>query len=514
MKKALLALLAAVITARIIHLIPPVAVIYHMDTWPLLYDTAQLAKNTPIPLDSNIFDGYNNYWPGIILLAATINKILGIGIAPTLRTAVPLAATILYIVSILTLARNLTRSREESYFAAAIASLFPFEALFHTAPVKEALALPLMITATILLTKQGLRQAATLAILSAAIAFTHHLTTAVFLTAATFTLLYIPLFAARNAYRHEGGTATKLLAIYASTAAALAILPAKNISITQPYRTATEYLAYIIGAFTLLLLASKDVPRRPTRGIKIVLAALATSILALVAAEAALHVFTGIPQISAQHILLGTPYLLLAPAVMAAPFGFTNWKNRAVATSLTVSLTAAEAYALFAPTALPPLQYRLLSFLIPFLSIMAAEGIRLLLPRGTRILPAAIAASAALALLAASQSMLGLEDPYTSVQVYTRKDVAQLEFLAGRAQGETVAGDTKTCYASTWFGLKCDPQCLLHETQECARTLTVIHSYNARYGFYLFDEPIRIKRSWTQTSILYSSGEARVAWKD
>ena len=48
---------------------------FSTDSWLLIRNAEKLVENSPIPLNSKLFDGYNNYWPLSQIYGAILSMI-------------------------------------------------------------------------------------------------------------------------------------------------------------------------------------------------------------------------------------------------------------------------------------------------------------------------------------------------------------------------------------------------------------------------------------------------------
>jgi len=68
---------------------------YSTDSWGIIRNTLVLTSNTPISLSSRLFDGYNNYWPVVSVTTAVYSVATGIGVYES-SSIIPLVALLVF----------------------------------------------------------------------------------------------------------------------------------------------------------------------------------------------------------------------------------------------------------------------------------------------------------------------------------------------------------------------------------------------------------------------------------
>ena len=150
---------------------------FSIDAWPLIHDSKILYRDSPISLDSELFDGYNNYWPGSILLS-TISSIL-MGLSPMLMMAYLFPfVNGLGMITLYVLLRRLGFQWSQAVIGVLMAStLYPLF-FFGAGVTKETLAFTMYLTLILLIMRdRGLSRGFLASIpLSISLVLTHHLT--------------------------------------------------------------------------------------------------------------------------------------------------------------------------------------------------------------------------------------------------------------------------------------------------------------------------------------------------
>lgn len=164
----------------VLRLVPALASgsLFSTDTWPLFRGSNALLGGAVV-WDDQSFDGYNNHWPGAMLLAASLSAVMGIETRVIFAYVLTAWLSLAFFTSLYALLRRFFSSGASALGAAA-AGLTPSFAVFTSAPLKEVVAYPVMLTILALALREGARDSkdlAALAILSAGLVITHHLGT-------------------------------------------------------------------------------------------------------------------------------------------------------------------------------------------------------------------------------------------------------------------------------------------------------------------------------------------------
>ncbi len=95
MKKSLYVLIILVVALGV-RLYPTVTtgMPFSTDAWPLMRNTEVLLQNTPVSLNSGVFDGYNNFWPLSSIFGAVVSLIAAVPATTAMAIAVPIAAAL------------------------------------------------------------------------------------------------------------------------------------------------------------------------------------------------------------------------------------------------------------------------------------------------------------------------------------------------------------------------------------------------------------------------------------
>ncbi len=122
---------------------------FSIDSWPLIRNTELLLHNTPIPLNSIIFDGYNNFMPASQLFGTILSRITNLPPINTMALGLPIVAS-LTIPIFYVLAKKITGNTQIGLIATALlATAFPYT-LSSAGVIKETFASPIYIALILL----------------------------------------------------------------------------------------------------------------------------------------------------------------------------------------------------------------------------------------------------------------------------------------------------------------------------------------------------------------------------
>ena len=149
---------------------------FSTDAWPLIKNTEILIQNTPVPLNSNLFDGYNNFWPGSSLFSAVLSETLNLQPTYVMAFGIPLFAA-LALLLFYVIVKRVTQNTEISLLATALlAAAFPYT-LFMAGVTKETFADPIYLSVIFLfLLKTNWKTTLLFTVASIALVLSHHLT--------------------------------------------------------------------------------------------------------------------------------------------------------------------------------------------------------------------------------------------------------------------------------------------------------------------------------------------------
>lgn len=152
--------------------------LFSTDVWPLYRGADALLGGARV-WDDRCFDGYNNHWPGVMLLAAVVSSVTGLGTHVLFAYVLTAWFSTAFAVTLYALLRRFFPPVAAAVGVAA-AGFTPSFTIFTSAPLKEVMAYPIIITLlTIALRAElgGLKRLALLTVLSVGLVMTHHLGT-------------------------------------------------------------------------------------------------------------------------------------------------------------------------------------------------------------------------------------------------------------------------------------------------------------------------------------------------
>jgi hypothetical protein len=155
---------------------------FSTDGWPFIRNAEIILEKSPINLgDDTVFDGVANYWPGISLFGAMVSQLTGLSPIRAMAVFLPIAGALTPLI-FYALLENLFNS-ETALTASLIFGSAYTHAFFTAGVTKETYANPLYVSLLLIFLNPKLsgRKTASIAFatFSAALALTHHLTSAI-----------------------------------------------------------------------------------------------------------------------------------------------------------------------------------------------------------------------------------------------------------------------------------------------------------------------------------------------
>lgn len=431
------------------------------DSWPLIRGAEVLAMRSPVSLsDDSLFDGYNNYWPGVMLYGSVASLLTGLEVLDLMRLHVPLAAGLSTIVVAAVVSR-LSRCR----LTGAVAALFYALALTHagfTAGVaKESYASTLYMALVLLaIFPRSGNSFAAATMTAIGITLSHHLTTFMTLVALVSMMVLCSVSSLRGC-RPPVRVEPAVVAVLLVCAALYHKLYALRGFPEPPSVTeALNVVAYLAVSVALFVIATPRCMSHGEHPPNSALRSLAVPIIIVV--TALVLAFRGsIPCVPPPSVRYGTYALPLVAISLLATVG---WRDNvrdlgvAVVPGWLAGLTGVELYAVFSEAyAADVLAYRTFNFMVPCIAGLAASSITRTIKRGSRA--ARLAAMILLALpfttLHAMYEIATSKDPYNYYHTYDRRELDAAHFAAAYYDG-VVAGDAKASYMFRYFAMSCD----------------------------------------------------------
>ena len=532
MKKAFYILIVLLI-ALAVRLYPTVisGMPFSTDAWPLIKNTELLIQNTPIPLNSNIFDGYNNFWPANQLFGAILSQITTLPAITAMALGIPLAAALTIPIFYL-LVKKITQNNAISLIAAILlATAFPY-ALFTAGVTKETFASPIYISLILIfMLKHNWKTALLFCIVSVALVLSHHLTA--FLAVGIMTSLSIASFISKkNKDEKVNSNQSNILfiAILSSITALYFVLfasPAFMLTITSSVLLSVgAYQIFVVALILYLVNIAKNFSRIRTifncfSGFLLVF------VLMLLVTK--IPLLPGAPTLPFYYFLYALPFIVGLPLVI---FGLNELyqKNSSLIIPLFWIITVA-AFASYAVFANPPgglgFAYRSVNFILPPLTILIAIGLYKLFSNPkhlkTHKITAFIAAAIIISLVTINTysvyATVSLQEPYLGYfWRYEPSEYKASDWLSTNAHNQTVAGDSKVTYIlNGYFNENVTIMDGLRYLEGNGSAPEILYIYNQMYrnGYVLYDgSPVTLPANWTgkltNYNCVYANSEVTV----
>lgn len=150
--------------------------LFSTDVWPLYRGANALLGGARV-WDDRFFDGYNNHWPGVMLLAAVLSSVTGLGTHALFAYVLTAWFSAAFATALYAFLRRFFPPTAAAVGVAA-AGFTPSFALFTSSPLKEVMAYPILISVLLAAVRAEfgwLRRLALVTALSAGLVVTHHL---------------------------------------------------------------------------------------------------------------------------------------------------------------------------------------------------------------------------------------------------------------------------------------------------------------------------------------------------
>ncbi|MCW3982380.1 MAG: hypothetical protein NWE96_00115 [Candidatus Bathyarchaeota archaeon] len=431
---------------------------FSTDGWSSIRNAELLIQNTPVSLaNTNLFDGYNNYWPAISLYGAVFAQVTALAPVDAMAFGVPLASA-LAVPLFFVLVRRLTENDSVALIASALlATAYPF-VMSSAGATKEAFAFPLsLLLILIFIQKPNWKWTALFSVVCLALLLSHHLAAALTFAALIF-LAFAFFFCGKACWGGSIKQAVGLLSIFfAVTVAYYAFFALQGLPLSMSESDVLTINAYQIVGLSLAIFAvgkAKLFSRKALTISYVASVALAFGFMLFLTRKALLPTA---PTLPLHYALYMIPYLIVAPLLVFGLKGLRESRNLFLLPVFWfVTIAAFECYAVFGGSAAGlMLAYRTLNFLV--LPIFIITGLILWKfyqsrqrMRGGRFW----AAGVAVVVLAAAS--LGVYTMYAAVSMqeqylgyfwlYRAPETSSAQWIAAHAPNVTVAGDMKVSY--------------------------------------------------------------------
>lgn len=500
---------------------------FSTDSWPLIRNAEVLLEHTPVNLEEEIFDGYNNYWPSSSIFGAVVSLVTGSSPMAAMALGIPAAAA-LAIPLFYTLTCRFYGKISPAFIASIIlATSFPY-ALSTAGAIKETYASPLlMLLVLIVLSSWGWRGAALFAISSATLAMTHHLTSVVALAALAFMMLSDSLkrFLRGTVLERLRPTLTFMLAT--SIALHFLLYAYRGFKVTLTLNDFITVISYqvVAFAFALYVARSSEGGIGSWRGIKCFLAAaIPTVVLTLCTFR---RITPDAPMLPRRYIIYGLPFAASAPLAL---IGFWELKKAGGGYAKLeplfwlASVLGFEIYAVFGgPPVGLTLAYRMINFMWPPLAMLCGYGVYRLLSAGR--LAAKIFSATSIVLMA----VLGCYSSYAATIVgerymgyfwlYRAQEFRAGVWISSLYNNRTVFGDVKYAYLLRgYFEVKYNEfQGLLYLSglDKSKPSILITYDLMGRNGYVIYsgysvDLPLGWVKRLHNLSLIYLNGVVNI----
>ena len=420
------------------------------DAWGPIGNALTLASRTPIDLSSNIFDGYNNYWPGNALFMVAASRILGIGVVEAGAALLPVAGALSIIPLAAAAARAVGKGHIPHVTALLMAFFFP-SVMMCGGATKECYAYGLMNT-LLLLTILSLKERAELLqvfsislVLAAGLSLTHHFTlliTATLLASTAALTIYLTLM--------RGKEITPTPIVIAFTVAATgaiynAAYGASRMPEALPLSDAVSLAAYA-ALFTSIGIAAarntdEGINTKPISpwSVASIAVVIAVPTLTLLISLEILQPLAFMPTVPATFSIYS---LIFSGAAILALLGYTRMEgsiSRSVLLIWAVAALAFPAYALISePLGASDIAYRSFTFVFTVLSLIA--GAAFIQGKGVKYASILLTLIIVLNLGVYAATITGAEAHTGHFWLYRPEDLAASAFLSAMMQGNATIG--------------------------------------------------------------------------
>ena len=516
MRKALLYILIVFAIGLAIRLFPTLisGMPFSTDAWPLIRNTELLSANTPVPLNSALFEGYNNFWPASQVFGAVLSEVFALPVITVMALGIPIVAA-LAIPIFYFLVKRITGNRVVSLIAAALLStVFPY-ALFTAGVTKETFASPIYISLILVfLLKHNWKTMLLFSVLSVVLALTHHLTS--FLALGIIASLTIASFIAKkdkaepavNSGRFNllfllvfGGVVGLYFLFFASPSFMQSINAGSVVSVAAYQILLTSFVVYL--AYSAKSSSLKRTIVNSVLGF--------LGVFAIIFLITQVSLFPGSPTLPVSYFLYALPFIVGLPLCIFGLSGLYQRKVRLLVPLFWfVGIVSFMVYAVFANVSGGvSLAYRSLNFLVVPLMILVAIGIFMVLNKPRRIASRRVTSVLAIAIIFSMMTVgtysvfatVSLQEPYLGYfWRYEPSEFSASNWLATNLNNQTIAGDSKVSYlVGGYFDKNVSVTSGIRYLEEDGSPPQLLYIYSQMYqnGYVLFGgSPVPLPDNW------------------
>ncbi len=504
---------------------------FSTDGWPLIRNAELIIHNTPVALNSNIFDNYNNFWPAISLFGAALSQITNLSPIYTMAIGIPLAAAFTLPLFYL-IVKKITENKKTALIATVLlATAFPYT-VFAAGVTKQTFATPIYIALILIfLLRHDWKTTSLFLITAIALILTHHLTA--FLTLGIIGSLTIASFVSQKSQQKKTNTNRSnilfvaILAILTTLYFAIYAYPRFKLTIALSDLVAVGAYQIIVISATIYLIHIARKESRLTTFLKCFLSfALIFSFFFLLTQISILPIA---PTLPFYYFLFATPFILAIPVTI---FALNQLHERKSFLLLPVFwILPIVAFAIYGLFANPPggvsFGVRSINFILPPLLILVGTGLYRLFtaPKNVKTRKLAVILAAVIILSTVTintyslYATVSLQEPYLGYfWRYEPSEFQASDWLSINAHNQTVSGDNKVSYlVSGYFNENVTVLDGLRYLEGNGSEPQILYIYNQMYtnGYVLYEgTPITLPTNWTNQltnyNIIYANSQVTI----
>ncbi len=533
MKKALYILIPLLIAVAL-RLYPTLTtgMPFSTDGWPIIRNVELLLRNTPVPLNNAIFDGYNSFMPANGIFGALLSQVTNLPAITVMAFGMPivgaLAIPIFYV-----LTNRITRNAKVSLIASTLLAVaFPY-AMFTAGVTKETFASPIyMALILIFLLKHNWKTSLLFSLVSVTLVMSHLATT--ILTIGMIAGLTIAFLVSKTG-KEQNFNSNKSNIFFASVLSAIAALyfglyayPAFNMTIMpSDVLTVASYLA-IVAVVTIYFVYKPIKPTLSTTALKCALSFFVP--FAIFFVETRIPVLPGAPTLPFHYFLYALPFLIAAPLILYVLNELNRNNFRLIIPVFWIApLIGFGVWSVFAdPLGGVGYAYRLINFMLPPLLILATIALAKIvkpkpqLLRRTKLVKFAVAGVIAIMAVTSTYTLyaaVSLQEPYLGYfWSYKPSEYMASNWIAVNGNNQTITADVKTHYLlDDYFkvNVSVEPGLTFLEGKGSEPNILYIYNQMKTNGYVLNQgSAISLPTNWTANladyNVIYANNEVTV----
>ena len=487
---------------------------FSTDAWPLIRNTELLTANTPVPLNSALFEGYNNFWPASQVFGVVMSEVFALPAISAMALGIPIVAS-LAIPIFYFLVKRITQNSAVSVIAATLlATVFPY-ALFTAGVTKETFASPIYISLILVfLLKHTWKTMLLFSILSVSLALTHHLTS--FLVLGIIASLTVASFVIKkeNIGNENSGQSNLLfLSVFGGITGLYFLLfasPSFMQTITsESLVSVATYQILVISLVVYLAYSAKNSSMKRTL-IKSAMGFVVIFLMTFLVTQVSL--FPGAPTLPVSYFLYALPFIIGLPLCIFGLRGLYRRESKLLFPLFWVmGIFSFTLYAVFGnPSGGISLVYRSVNFVVPPLMILVAIGLYIFFskPRNldirriTSVLAVVVIVSMVTVGTFTVYATVSLQEPYLGYfWRYEPSEFSASNWLITNSNNQSIAGDAKVSYlVKGFFDKSVSVTQGINYLGEDGSPPELLYIYSQMYqnGYVLYGgSPVLLPANWT-----------------